>query len=54
VRLKNKKVQTALDLVRPGDDFLPGLVTEEGLKEYQEKATKDADALRTLLKRAGG
>jgi hypothetical protein len=54
VRLKDKRGKTALDLVRPSNDWLSGAITEEGLKEYSEKVEKDVAGLRALLKRAGG
>jgi uncharacterized protein len=54
VRLKDKNGKTALDLLQRSNDWLPGLITEEGLKAHQEKAEKDAEGLRQLLKRAGG
>ena len=54
VRRKDKQGKTALDLVAPANDFLPGLVTEERLKEYKAQTARDAQALRELLERAGG
>jgi RNA polymerase sigma factor (sigma-70 family) len=54
VRLKDKNGKTALDLLKPSNDWLPGAVTKEGLKNHQEKVAKDAEALLALLKRAGG
>jgi RNA polymerase sigma factor (sigma-70 family) len=56
VRRKDKQGHTALDLVKPADNFLKwtGAWTKEGLKRTQDKAEQDAEALRALLKRAGG
>ncbi|HVS38874.1 MAG TPA: sigma-70 family RNA polymerase sigma factor [Gemmataceae bacterium] len=56
VRLKDKKGKTALDLVKPADNFLKwtGAWTEKGLKAATARAEQDAEALRALLKRAGG
>jgi hypothetical protein len=54
VRLKDKKGKTALQLLQPSNDHLPGAITPEGLKRHQEKVMKDAEMLRALLKRAGG
>jgi RNA polymerase sigma factor (sigma-70 family) len=56
VRLKDKKGETALDLVQPADDYrhLTGAWTEQGLKQYQAQVEQDAKELRELLERAGG
>jgi ankyrin repeat protein len=54
VRLKDKQGKTALELLRPSNDYLPGAITPERLKEHGEKVQKDAELLRALLKRAGG
>ncbi len=54
VRRKDKKGETALDLVKPGNNFLPGRVTEEILKEHAAQAKQDAEALRRILERASG
>jgi hypothetical protein len=54
VRLKDKQGKTALDLVRPSNDWLPGAITVERLKTHSEQVRKDTEALRALLKRAGG
>src|SRR5205807_4173908 len=56
VRRKDKKGQTALDLVQPATDYqkLTGVWTENGLKKVEAQAEQDAKALRELLERAGG
>jgi RNA polymerase sigma factor (sigma-70 family) len=56
VRLKNKKGERAIDLVKPAEDYLKltGAWTAEGLKRRQDQAEKDAKALHELLERAGG
>jgi ankyrin repeat protein len=56
VRLKDKKGRTALDLVKPAEDYLhlTGAWTEKGLKQHQAQVEQEAKALRELLERAGG